>query len=424
MRMLNCMWVCIFLAAQGSPALADENLASEIQQLRRAVQELTQVVQEQQKEIEVLKRANVNLGAPMRKQPAASTIPQFSAAPVPRKTAPAGRLTGLEAFNPEIGMVADVTAQLTQSSEDGEGNDKISVRELELVLGHDIDPYCRFDAVLSFSDFGDPGVGEAYVSHWGLPWELRGRIGRIRPKVGKATAIHRGQLDTVDEPRVVEQYLGHHGLHRTGVELSRLFMGAWDSLTHEATVGVMEGGRCEGGEMFGTTRRIPSYYTHLKNFIDISDETSFELGATYLKGSRDDDSRLEVDAVGADTTLIHYVTPTNKLKWQNEAYFQFRDETAAGTPDHPFGFYSLVDYRLSPRLGVGGRFDYVEPVDPAASNPRDADTALSAYLTFYQSEFARWRVQYKHVEEADGGNDDQLLLQGTFAIGVHKHQLQ
>ncbi|MBI3088621.1 MAG: hypothetical protein HYY91_07065, partial [Candidatus Omnitrophica bacterium] len=79
----------------------------------------------------------------------------------------------------------------------------------------------------------------------------------------------------------------------------------------------------------------------------------------------------------------------------------------------------------SPRFGIGGRFDYVEPVgvEPAA-RARPADTAWSSYLTYYQSEFARWRLQYRHTNFAEGGDDNALFLQGTVAIGVHKHQLQ
>jgi hypothetical protein len=189
----------------------------------------------------------------------------------------------------------------------------------------------------------------------------------------------------------------------------------------------------EGGTLFGSTRRRPTFYGHLKNFWDITDVSNLELGATYLTGSRDADSDFEVNAIGLDATAIHFITPTNKLKWQNEVYFQHRDESVTvadggattSVGNGPWGFYSLVDYRLSPRFGVGGRFDYVEPVDldPTLS-ARDADTAWSGYLTFYQSEFARFRLQYRHTDYAAGGDDNTVFLQGTVAIGVHKHALQ
>jgi hypothetical protein len=46
------------------------------------------------------------------------------------------------------------------------------------------------------------------------------------------------------------------------------------------------------------------------------------------------------------------------------------------------------------------------------------------FVTFFQSEFARWRFQYQYANLADGGHDNRFFLQGTFAIGVHKHSLQ
>jgi hypothetical protein len=92
--------------------------------------------------------------------------------------------------------------------------------------------------------------------------------------------------------------------------------------------------------------------------------------------------------------------------------------------DSPFGFYALADYRISPRFGTGFRYDYVEPISLDVDLDKDYDQAFTGYLTFYQSEFARWRLQYQHLDFADDTDDDRFFLQGTFAIGVHKHALQ
>ena len=426
MRFLVILLSSCFCAVQATWADVSEqrvdDLTDEVRQLRQVVEELRSTVKTQATRIAELE------GRPQ------TAAPPTSASTAPRTAALQQQAAGsLSAFNPEIGMLADVTGQLSESGVDTEGNDKLSVRELELIFGHPIDPYSRFDSTITFSDFESPVVEEAYITHWGLPFELKGRLGRMRPKVGKASAIHRDQLDTVDEPLVVQKYLGNEGLFRTGLELSGFLPVPWTVVTHELTVGTMEGGIGEGGTLFGSTRRHPSFYTHLKNFWDFSETSNLELGATYLVGSKDADARFEVNALGLDATLIHYVTPTNKLKWQNELYLQDRDEafsiaedgTRTNFHDNPWGWYSLIDYRLSPRVGLGGRFDYVEPVevDPAVL-ARHADTAWSGYLTFYQSEFARWRLQLRHTNFAQGGDDNTVFLQGTVAIGVHKHQLQ
>src|SRR3989338_6203082 len=130
------------LCAASPPASADtttdmfEVLREQVQTLTATVADLTSTVQTQATRIRTLEGQQ----------------PSFAKAPA-SPTGPGGRLA---AFNPEIGLVADMTGQLSQSREDGEGNDKLSVRELELVLGHDIDPYSRMDATITFSDFEDP----------------------------------------------------------------------------------------------------------------------------------------------------------------------------------------------------------------------------------------------------------------------------
>lgn len=414
---------CLLFAQTGwADPVSDElsTLRQEVQQLTELVQQLNGTVQAQQQRIGQLEQAS--------EQPQ-----QVASAPPLGGFSQRSAGTNLSAFNPEIGVLADIVGQFSESSADGEGNDKLSAREMELVFGHPIDPYSRLDVTASFSDTEAASLEEAYITHWGLPAEVKTRIGRLKPKVGKAVAIHRDSLDTVDEPLVVSSYLGAEGLSRTGLEFSGFLPAPWTVLTHELTAGVMEGGVGEGGTLFGATRRRPSFYAHLKNFWDISEITNAELGATYLVGSKDADASFEVNALGLDTTFVHYVTPSNKLKWQNEFYLQDRDEAFSVAEDgtqtdfnnQPWGWYSLLDYRLSPRLGIGGRFDYVELVDiDPASLVRDADTAWSGYLTFYQSEFARWRLQYRHTNFALGGDDNTVFLQGTVAIGVHKHQLQ
>lgn len=332
-------------------------------------------------------------------------------------------------FLPDIGVVTDIVASSTESKDDEEGNDRVSVREIEFIFGHDIDPYARLDTVITFSDFEDPDIEEAKVTYSGLPLDTTARIGRMRQRVGKATALHRDSLDTVDEPLVVQRYLGIEGLFRTGLEISGFTPLSGDRFTQELILGVMEGGVGEDGELFGETRRRPSGYGHIANFFDISDDTSFELGGTYMLGSQDEDSAAEVQAFGIDATFVHFVTPRNKFKLQSEIYIQNRDETLGedGVPlfaDDPYGLYVLADYRFADRWGFGARYDYVEPTGLEDASAQSADKAYNALLTFHQSEFARWRLQYQYADLADGTEENRFFLQGTFAIGVHKHMIQ
>lgn len=406
-----------------APARADDlaDLKAEIRSLRQVVNELNSRSVQQQKLIDQLIAAKHSAGEAMQAQ-TATAPPSVSSPPVDvASKAPVP-------FIPDIGVVADVTGSLSESKEDEEGNDRFSVREVELVLGHDIDPYSRLDATITFSDFEDPDIEEAYISYWDLPGDLKGKIGRFRPKIGKASAQHRDALDTADEPFVVSRYLGVEGLFKSGLELSGFTPLSSELMTQQLAGGVIEGGAGEDGELLGESGRHPSLYLHLSNYFEINDVNNFELGGTYLVGSNLDDEKLKVHLFGVDASYNYYLTPINKLKLLSEAYFQNRtgnetDVAAARSDENPWGIYALADYRISERWGIGTRYDYVELLN-LDDNPRDQERGFTGYLTFYQSEFARWRAQYQHALLEDGKDDDRFFLQGTFAIGTHKHQLQ
>ncbi|MBI4353010.1 MAG: hypothetical protein HY593_03695 [Candidatus Omnitrophica bacterium] len=404
MRIFVSLCFCLLFvsrAAWGQESAA--LLESQVKELRQVVMELKGVVEKQQAEIELLKRTEK------------VRLPE----PSPRPSAPAVVST-LGRWNPDIGVLADTVLKLDSPREDAEGADRLSVREVEIVFGSPVDPYSRLDAVLDFSDFEEAALDEAYLTRFELPFDMTARVGRFRPKIGKINAYHRDSLETVDEPLVIDRYFGHEGYSRSGVDLKKL-LEVPSPMTHELVFGVLEGGVGEGGTAFPGARRRPTFYSHLKNYVDFSEVTNLEVGLTHLAGSKDADRRLEVQMLGLDAVWMHHFTSRHRLKLQGEAFYMNREESVDGTL---WGGYGLVDFRLHPLWAMGFRFDLVELVDNPVTNPHKADTGYTGYLTFYQTEFARWRAQFSHFDLATGKDDNQVLLQGTFAIGEHKHKLQ
>lgn len=427
-----CVGILVISGLLGSahgedpPPSEIKNLNQKVDNLSTMVQELRLLLEQQKRRIDALEEENLTL-----QNRDAGQRPSPPPAPAPVPPPPAVRRS-IQSLNPDIGGVVDMVAISSETNVDEEGIDRFSVREIELTIGHDIDTYARFDATITFSDFEDVGIEEAFVTYWDLPWDLQLRVGRMRQIIGKATALHVDQLDTVDEPLVVQRYFGVEGLFRTGVEISRFLPQPIDSWTHQLTLGIMEGGGGEGGNLFGDTRRRLSYYAHLKNFWEISPSTNLELGFTYLQGSKDGDHKNEVLVFGFDATLFHYFSSTRRLKWQSELYTQHRDDSFSFSSDgfritfdkRPTGFYSLVDFQATKRWAFGVRYDYVELIELPPFSPRKMDRAYTAYVTFFQSEFARLRLQYQHATFADGDEDDIVALQSTYSFGVHKHRIQ
>jgi len=402
-----------------------EGLSSTVKDLKETVREQSEVIQNQTLRLQVLEGGAASAGA-------------VSAATA-RAPVSAGKSQG---FNPEIGVVGTVQASQTRSDEDGEGNDTIALKELELNFSSYVDPYSRLDAIIAFNDNLEEqnvDIEEAYYSHWGLPFGFRGQIGKFRSRIGKQNLQHLHALETVDYAWVIRDFFGEEGLASSGVRLAHDVPNPWD-IPVSVTGEVLRG---NNGTSFSGVSRRPIFNVHGNAFFEPFDNASLELGWTTLFGDEnppqfsgfdengdpvttavsDGRNKYGVRVYGADTTVTWLLSENRTLKFQNELYFQRRGNLSHVNED-PWGFYSLLDFRFSRQFSTGIRFDYLEPLD--VTGEHHASTAVSPYLTFWQSEFASFQVQYTHSDpaSADGFSDDAVYLRANFMIGAHKHPVQ
>jgi len=346
-----------------------------------------------------------------------------------------------QGINPDIGVSGTVMANFTEDTEDGEGKDTIALRELEIGFAQYVDPYSRLDAILAFNDnLEDQNVDieEAYYSHWGLPLGFKSQIGKFRAKIGKENMTHLHALDTSTYSLVLQDFFGEEGLASSGARLVNNIPNPWD-IPLELTGEVLRG---NNGATFSGISRIPIFNTHLKTFFETSENSDLELGWTSLFGDEnrnivevDGDgvetlnrpasgrTRYGMQVFGSDATLNWRLSEGRAVKFQNEVYFS-QSDTNRRANQNPWGFYSLLDYRFSKRFSAGLRFDYLEPLDLVGEHGRT--TAVSPYLTLWQSEFANFRIQYTHTEPAAAAarSNDEVFLQANFLIGSHQHPVQ
>ena len=80
-----------------------------------------------------------------------------------------------------------------------------------------------------------------------------------------------------------------------------------------------------------------------------------------------------------------------------------------------FGFYSSADYQFARRWFFGGRFDWSD----RAHEANLTDKGGSLVLTYWPSEFAQLRGQFRHTRYAENIDTNELRLQVQFAIGAH-----
>jgi hypothetical protein len=336
------------------------------------------------------------------------------------------KVTGLsQGFNPDIGVVGTVQAHITEDGEDAEGKDTITLKELELSFAQYVDPYSRLDAVIAFNDnleAQNVNIEEAYYTHWGLPWGFVGRIGKFRTLVGKQNLEHLHQLDTANYALVIRNFFGEEGISSSGLRLQNFLPNPWD-IPIEITGEILRG---NNGDSFGGISRRPIFNIHSDVFFELSDDMTLEIGGTWMNGDENVTGSVKgsdnfgVHIFGGDATLLWSMEDGRHMKWQSELYYQHR--TARITPNiNPWGFYTLLDVPLSEKFSAGIRFDYLQPRE--VDGEHDESYEISPYVTFWQSEFANFRLQYSHVEPAanDDESDDAVFLQANFLIGAHSH---
>ncbi|OGW79653.1 MAG: hypothetical protein A3G33_07645 [Omnitrophica bacterium RIFCSPLOWO2_12_FULL_44_17] len=441
MRFISIFFIFfVFLSqtvfAEGPMVQNSQNQVAELSQTVKSLQETVKQLQlTVQSQNEVLQQQNIRIAGLEQSK----TSPQQTGAVVPVSASTTRGIS--QGFNPDIGMVGSVVGKLTESKEDQEGNNSIALKELELNVGHVVDPFSRADAVISFNDaIGDQNanIEEAYYTRWGLPLGFTGQIGKFRSKIGKQNLLHSHQLDTVDYPLVIRDFFGEEGLASSGARLSNMIPNPWDQAI-EITGEILRG---NNGTSFSGISRRPIFNSHVKTYFDLPSDANAEVGWTTLFGDENPDTiyvddsgntvvihhlegqtRYGVKVYGADLTIHMPLPEGKKLKWQNELYFQNRTNRVHPN-DKPWGFYTLLDYRFSEKFSTGVRFDYVQPLD-VFGNPRET-TSISPYLTFWQSEYADFRLQYSHTgpENSTGKVNNELFLKTNFLIGAHKHPVE
>ncbi len=345
-----------------------------------------------------------------------------------------GRQRSLQALNPEISVGGDLFA-LSRSADPN--RDNVVMRELELGVQAVLDPFSRAKVIAAVGQPGteveafptgaaeepgelELGIEEAYVQWVDLVGGVGLTAGRFRQRLGTYNRWHAHALPWQQLPLPYTALVGDEGLAQTGVSLHWLLPLPGKG-SYETWVEVTRSGN---EALFGRSRE-PSVLGHLNAFWDLSVSSSFELGVSGVLGRYQDDvadftNRLVHLEAGyswrpPDRALYRGVTLRGALLWNPlgaEAAPAFRTEDVLGG-------YGFLEWRPSQRWLLGLRGDYVEdPVRPDAHA-----WAVAPTLTWWQSEFVRLRAEYDHVGRSDGTTDGQLLIQLTFAMGPHKHEI-
>jgi len=429
-----CLAAALFLVATGSAGQGSED-RNEADSLRKEVGELRQEtrdandrhaaqIESLREEIERLKH-DPNQAEEKGDQGTEVAEPNEPVAAAEENAQYGGRAGRTpQSFNPDISATGDVLLH-TGENEEGVEKSQFQFRELELAFGAAVDPYGRADFFVSIEQEDGEfrvAIEEGYFTFDTLPHDLKARVGQVYSAFGKANQTHAHALPWADFPLVNRRFFGEEPMSEPGAELSWLVPNPW-----EKYIELVFQVQSNGNELSfaGRESRDLMYVTHLKNFFDLSSDSSLEVGGSLAAGpnaAAGDEHWTSLE--GVDVT--YKWRPAKRglyrsLTWMNELLLSQKDEGAGDTVDS-YGLYSSLEYQFSRRWSAYGRYDHSQFPDDS----RSYENAFSPGLTFRQSEFAFWRLQYTHTEgkgTSSMGDRDELFLLLDFGIGPHRaHQ--
>ena len=430
--------------------------AQDTEALRRELEQLRRQQQEYQKAIEALSQRLQKLES----QPAPTTAqPQPPATPLAESpsnpTSQMTPLTPLDIARPrqpfglyqqrgagqllfDMGVTGDFVGNLTQRNvEKAEAGtfsrreNRFFPREVELSIFGQIDPYARADVRIEAGE-DTPGaetgvhLAEGTITLLALPYGTQAKLGQMRNRFGWSNVIHEHDLPWIDRPDVYRVFFGEEGLVEKGVEAT------WvpDFLPFYLQVlgGVFNG---DNETAFGFGRlRAPLATGRVVAFFELTDTMGLQVGTSVANGVTPD--RLNSTLLGYDLKYKYrpegWLHPL--LSLSTEGIYSIRQVTNdAGAPfdkqtKDRFGWYGWAEVQPWRQWAFGARYDATQYPTMAGFQ-----WAIEPYLTFFPSEFLRFRAAYKHTErthrdgfDLNGGSGrvvDELLFQATFILGAH-----
>ncbi len=408
---------------------ADEQYASkqevtemrkEIKELRNLVVGLKDIIEQQNKHIDILKnekhldeqpRVTADIGAEDKDpHPDTDTESNFTIQNI------------LSKVKPDINISGDFVANLADDRHMRTEDRRFNLRGVDIMLSGEIDNIAKSYINLAYHD-DNVSLEEGFLDVYKLlPFKSVLRLGRFRVNFGLLNTVHPHGLPQVDYPAVYRVYLGHEGYIDEGIGISGSFPSLWKT-PFQYSLQIVNGNRHSHGhnDVYphnnSEYRRMKDYddivyIGRLQNRINPWSRLDVQWGVSGLTGKFEDDRKSpRFYLEGADLSFIW----NKKLTWQTEAFFSQVNDHSRWR--HSMGLYSFVDYRFQPKWIAGFRYDYAELPLSSRGNLKEA----SGYLTYFYTPRNRLRLQIKRSNRNYSKDTNEIMLQWVFTLGRHEH---
>ena len=322
----------------------------------------------------------------------------------------------------------------------------------EISLDGAVDPYFKgfSNLVYKIEPNGETGVEleEAYFITTSLPANLQIKGGQFFAEFGRQNPQHPHSWAFVDAPLVLARMFGPEGLRSQGARISWLLP---TNFYTEAMVGVMNsaGGTAysfrsdESADIHGgapverAVERLNDLLVvpRLATSLDLTSTQTLLVGASAAFGPNSSGPRARTSIYGADL-YWKWKSATAAagfpfVSFQTEFLYRRYDAAERVSAEDPLvtlpaerltdrGFYSQLLWGIKPRIVAGFRGELADGDDAAVDVALRGDRVrLSPNLTWYPTEFSKFRIQYNYDHRKGIGGDHSLWMQFEFLLGAH-----
>lgn len=333
---------------------------------------------------------------------------------------------GANLLNPAVSVIGWFQGEAGDRLDDPESS-AFSLREAELGLQANVDPYSRADFFISVNPTEGVDLEEGYLTLLTLPGGLSAKLGKFRSNFGKFNRTHPPETVFADRPLAAERFFGEEGLSAEGVSASWLVPGLpfYANLDGEVTNTPDSEGEPLAFARFRGKDLL--FLGRFSTFFDLGEASNVAFGGSYADGANGaelDDSlsvpsdALRAQVVGADVTF-RWKNPRRAIYRSFIAqaeWMQRTAETEIGPDATRTGGYAWGDFQFARRWHVGGRYDWSDRLDAAEAKPA---TGVLGFLTFVPSEFASLSAQVRRRSLEEGEKETEYFFKTTFNIGPH-----
>jgi hypothetical protein len=329
-----------------------------------------------------------------------------------------------------------------------------NLREAEVYLSADVDPYIKAYTTLAFHEEGSE-IEEAVFQTTFLPGGLQVLGGKFLSHFGRINSQHPHSWDFIDRPMIFDMTLGDHGLLEKGVQVS------WLTPAPFHFVLGLEALQGENEKMFSHVEEdaLPHksgprlWVGWAKIAPNLPDRHAMQFGLSYGHGDHQEAQDGDEDGVSD-----HWLNGSNSffgvdgvykfasgnaggkgdLTLQAEYFYREKDLTVLQhdlvpeftgqqRDDKQDGYYVQALYGFIPRWRAGMRWEQAgltnESLFPTGVTDKyDSSYRISGMMDFSPSEFSRLRFQVNRGEfSLDEGNEKywQFFVQFMVSLGTH-----